>query len=324
MDEFEQTITELEALFTDPEFKETLDEVRQINELLADEPTSESDAQAIIEDLNAKWRAKDYYGKEMFVTGNVHVGGTYGDVEYGDLDPESMTTFTNGSFISKGFVMIASLQEGADGPLVRQQVIMNGMVEIDDDTEYGIAGKSNEACGIILSPETNIECKELTAPKAAAWLEMYYPDTKLLLDACVIEADDESGQTINLRDTPFTPAHSRKKEAQDQKRALQVYLEKQIQYELYVPYLMELCGDCEVFDAKRAKWEDKQITSNQKSMVIVQTLMVEIEKKTKEFKFFIQGLLVTSLKNDATLIKMPLQTILSMESGREKLRPNKK
>lgn len=323
MDEFERTVAELETLFEDPGFKKAVDEVLLVNDLLRDEPTSEDDARAIIKDLNERWREAGYRNKEMFVTGSVSIGGTGDTVEYGDINTASATQFNDYPFISDGFRMIISPEE-RDGVLsISQEVIMTGRIEYDDESEYSVEGKSNDVCSIRLVPETHIEFKKMTASKAAAWLELYYPDTKRAIDQYAVYADNECEMTEDLRDNPLPPADQNPKEARMQKRAIQTYIDSVVSYERFVPYLVELFGECELYDAHEMTWEKKSIMSNVKSMVVIDSLVVKIDKQSRDFHFSFRGWLLSSNKTEATLMKLPLQTIISMESGRELLRPKK-
>lgn len=318
MDNIERTFLELESLFADPEFKASLDEVKEINELLLIEPTDEADAGVIINALNAKWHSENYFAEEMYVTGDVYIGGSYGDIEYVDLGEERPANLTDYPFISYGFSLLASITELEGEPSVHQQIIMVGRIETPNRGDVG--GISNDVCAIPLSSATSIEHKGLTAHKADAWLDVYMPDTKAMINQSVLEAGDESEAVMNLKNVLLPPPEKRKRDTKELQRVLDVFIGSVLAFDRHVPYLVEILGECKLFDTQKAGWHSQHVTNINTSLLTIRSPEVILNKETKQFEVSLVGTLVLPGKDNTMLIKVPLSSLRAIQSGRDILK----
>jgi len=314
MDDFERTLEELESIIIDPEFKASLEEVYDINSLLLDQPVTEDEGFKILEDINAKWRKNGYHQRKIHVSGGIYIGGDPEYIEYPELEPTNLSDFTSKVLKSTEFMIRSVPRMQNDKLLVEQQVLLRGFGEVEDDE--GVGGISIESCAVPLMPNTVIECREMTPQKAAAWLETYHQDTKLLIDQCIVQAEDEAEALINLRDTPLPPAEGSRKEVRELKKILQAYLTANVKFELYIPYRAVLFGAATVFDTVNLEWESKELMSVDKSLLTISTSSLKLNRETKEFEIWIEGNIITS-KSDVTYVKLPIKTIESLESGRD-------
>jgi hypothetical protein len=314
MDEFERTIVELEAVFTDPELQKVLTQAREYNELIKDDPASSIDAACIVAELNKRWKDNEFYGKEMFITGPVIVGGRYQVVEdavtCGDI-----THMTGAAMTSQGFSML-NIVEDKEGVLhYSQKLVMWGYMDFDDDE--GIGGTRIEHCGVVINDDVSIECKEMTPAKVAAWLEVYHNDTKRDIDNALINSTNEADATLRLGVLEYPINESKKKEKKKLKSYIEKYLNHMNQYERNIAYLVELIGTCEAYFPHDGGYKDTFITTNFKTpMLITEILLRENDEKTM-FIPWISGSLVGHDKKAAMLIRMPLETIYAIESGRD-------
>jgi hypothetical protein len=317
MDEFERTLAELELIFTDPELEAALTSVKELNEIIAADPASILDGTLLIEELNDNWTEKEFKGKTMFATGQMYVGGRYRDIE--DVSNSDMTKndVVNMMFTSHGFSLLNVMKQNGDEIVIEQQIVMRGRTEVGD--KKGIGGITNVECGVILDPQTVIECKEMTPAKVAAWLDTYHPDVKQAIDNRIMESENESDLTLLLQDIELPIAGTNKKEIKQQKQYIESYLQSAAVFEKNVPYLTELLGDCQVLNPDKGKFEDTTITSLSKTMFLISNLFL---KKSQEgtFTIHVQGSLIGVGKSDLLVANMPISTILSIESGRDLLR----
>jgi len=318
MDNIERTFLELEALVTDPEFRASLDEVNDLNECLLIESTDEADARSLIDGLNARWHSRNYYAEEMHVTGDVYIGGSYKDVEYIDLDDAVPTSFTDYPFICYGFSLLASIAEHDGEPVVRQRIVMIGRIETPNKGDIG--GISNDVCCIPLPPETSIEYKGLTANKASAWLEAYMPDVRAAIDACFNDADDESEAVMNFKGIELPVAEKRKRDTKELRRMLDTYIESVLEFDRYVPYLVEIMGECKLFDAHKSEWRSQRVTSINTSLLLIGSPEVLLDKVANTFEVYLVGTLVQSGKDNGSLIKVPLSSLQAIQSGTDILK----
>jgi hypothetical protein len=318
MDEFERTIDELETLFVDPVFKATIESVHEMNEMIRDQPVTESEAAQIIASLNLQWRQNGYYNRMVHVSGEMVVGGGLEDIVYTDGSQPDPGYYDNQPVQSKGFGMevTTSLEDGV--LTYRQVIVMKGRIELPD--ENGIGGVTNEACTVPVVPEVIIECYEDTPQKIAAWLEVYHPDTKNLIDECIIQADDEAGAIINLRDTPLSLPEGSKKEIREVKQHLNDYISDYITFEQHIPYRAVLFGPIKLFNAETLSWEDHDAMSEKHSLLNIQKASITHNRPTQEFKIWLEASIIVGSKIDVMTVKIPLSTLESLESGREILR----
>jgi len=319
MSEFNRKFAEFEAEFTDPLLKESLDEVRMLNESLLMEPTTELDARQLLDTLNQQWRDRSLNIKEMFVTGDVYIGGEYDGLRYGVFN-DKPAPLEQYPFITKGFGMIANMQEVEDEYRVHQEIVMLGRIEYDFGVEDGDGEKSNEACAIQLTENVTIDYREMIPSKAAAWLELYCPDTKLLIDECILQSNNEAEAMLNLRDTQLPELKGRKRENRRNLEAIQVYISSAIELEKHIPYLLELLGPCKDFNPYNTEWENKTILGVNNTLVVFNRLIADLDKETAQVQFSVEGWRLSSSKSEQVLTKIPLNTILALESGRDRLR----
>ena len=318
MDEFERTIDELETLFVDPVFKATIESVHEINEIIRDQPVNESEAAQIISTLNQQWRQNGYYHRTVHVTGEMVVGGGLEDIAYPDASQPAPSHYDNQPIQSKGFRMdvTTSLESGE---LSYQQVIaMKGRIELED--KKGVGGVINEVCTIPLLPEVIVECREVTPQKIAAWLDIYHSDIKSLIDECIIQSDDEASAIMNLRDTPLCFAEGSKKNIRELKQYLNDYLSEYVQFEQYMPYRAVLFGPLKLFNTDTLCWEDHDAMSEGRSLLNIKKASVTQNKRTQEFKIWLEANIIVGSKIDVMTVRIPLSTLESLESGREILR----
>jgi len=318
MDEFERTIQELEAIFTDPELERILSNAREINKLISEETATTEDAIQIVEDLNVEWRLKEFHAKKMYVTGPVYVGGQFHTIE--DIAPmdDTRNEMVNTPFTSQGFSMLNVVSE-VDGALqYDQQLVMWGYMEVKG--KGGVGGVTIEKCGIYLTDEVSIECREMTPAKVSAWLEAYHPDVKQSIDATVVSSENEADATLNLAEVPLIIDTMNKKELKDLKLFTEVYLNQVIQYEQHVPYIVELAGHCEVFYANGGGFTDNVIATDRKRLMLVSELSIRTNETKTEFIVWIHGIVMEKDKKSTKLLRMPIETVHTIESGRDILR----
>jgi hypothetical protein len=318
MDEFERTIDELETLFVDPVFKATIESVHEMNEMIRDQPVTETEATQILSALNQQWRHDGYYHRMIHVTGEMIVGGGLEDIVYPDASQPDPGHYNAQPIQSKGFGMEVTTNL-EDGVLSYQQVIvMKGRIELAD--ENGIGGVTNEACTVPVVPEVSIECHEVTPQKIAAWLEIYHPDTKNLIDECIMQADDEAGAIMNLRDTPLSVPEGSKKDIRELKQYLNNYISEYITFEQHIPYRAVLFGPLKLFNADTLSWEDHDAMSEKRSLLNIQKASVTQNRRTQEFKIWLEATIIVGSKIEVKTVRIPLSTLESLESGREILR----
>jgi len=315
MDEFERTIAELEAIMTDPELDKLLSDARDLNIMLADMPVSDVDSYLLVDDLNKQWIDKGFMNKRMHVTGSVRVGGNYGDVEHvSEIDTRELTDH---AFTSRGFTLLNVMHEDADSFRINQQLVMKGRIALEGG-EYQ-NGVGNDECAIILDPTTLIECRERTPAKVAAWLEIYYPEIKQQVDACLVGAEDEAGALTLLAQTSLSMDGVTKRERKEQKLYLESYIREELQFETHVPYIVEFLGECKEFDRQTRTFIPMTIMSRHKCFASVGDVGVRRKKGTNEYEVWIGVTLIGNDKTGYKILRMPASTVYSMESIRSTL-----
>jgi len=313
MNEFERTISELESLYVDPVLGELISESKDVNELVSAQPITDIESQALVIDLNARWRDAGFYNKKMFVTGTTMVGGNIHDVDHVfENGINTGTDFVNKAFQARGFTMRNTITETNQGIAVRQQLLLRGRMEIK--SKSGVDGIENEECGIVLDANTMIECREKTPAKVAAWMEVYHPEAKAEIDYSVVEAKNESQATMALRELTLPMQGYGKKELKQQKSYIETYLNAVNRYDLHVPYVVELLGDCQIFGD--GGFKDQVITSEHKTLVLLSDLFLRPDEVTRTFKVCVSGSLIGNNKSKIDVMNMPLETIMSIESMR--------
>lgn len=319
MDEFERTIGELESLFVDPQFKAFLDEVRLYNELLQAKPTTDADAQAVVEDLNDRWMRHGYYGRTVHVTGGMYIGGNHDDIRYEPLSDANLARDMKAyPMKSTGFSFI-SVPVERDGVLaIEQELVMRGRIEFEDDE--GVDGVSNEKCAVRVT-DTLIECREMTPQKAAAWLDVYYAEPRKLIDESILKADDEAGAAMNLGQVTLPIAEGSKKDAKTLRRVLKTYLKEYLSFEQYIPYRAVLIGEMRTYDPQSTNWDTDEIILNYNSTIAIHGVDVRLNRELQQYDIWLSATLVGKGKKDFMIIEFPLETLVSLESGRELFGP---
>jgi len=321
MDEFERTIVELEAIFTDPELDKILAYSRDVNSIIKDEPTTTLDAYKIVNELERDWQTKGFKNKEMFVTGSVYVGGNYQLVTDTSSMDDCKVDLVNMPFKAQGFSMLNILKDvdpTTNTLVYDQRLVLWGFMEFAD--KNGVDGVSIENCGIIIDENVLIECKEMTPAKVSAWLEVYETDTKRSIDEVLVNAENEAEATLQLKDVAFPIAKMRRKARKEHQGYLEEYLNHTNRYEQYIPYLAELIGDCEIYYQHDGGWKDNVITSQRKTILVINRLFLRINHDKTAFIPWIEGIIVGSDKKQGRLVRLPLETIDSIESGKDILK----
>ena len=315
MDEFERTIAELEAIITDPELDKLLSDIRDFNTMLADMPASDVDSYLLVDDLNKQWIDKGFMNKRMYVTGPVYVGGNYGDVEnVSGIDTRELTDHV---FTSRGFTLLNVMSEDSEDFHIYQQLVMKGRIALDGEAYQ--EGVGNDECAVILDTSTFIECRERTPAKVAAWLEIYYPELKQEIDACLVGADDEAGALRLLAQASLSMDGVTKRERKEQKLYLESYIREELQFETHIPYIVEFLGECKEFDKQTRTFIPMTITSRRKCFASVGDLGVRRKKGTNEYEVWIGATLIGNDKTGYKILRMPASTIYSIESIRSTL-----
>ena len=317
MNEFERTISELESLFVDPVLGKLISNAKEVNEIVSAQPITDTESKSLVEDLNAQWRDGDFYNKKMYVTGEVFIGGHFRDVDYIDDESEGRSNELVGhAFQGHGFSMRSSITATPDGMMVSQQLLLRGRTEVKSKT--GIGGVDNEECGIVLAGDTMIECREKTPAKVAAWMDVYQPEVKADIDYSIMESDNEAVATLALQELSVALQGHGKKELKQQKEYIEAYLNSVQKYEQHVPYAVELIGECQILG--EGGFKDDVITSEKTSFVLLSELYLKENDDTGEFTPWARGSLIGINKQKIDAIRMPLQTIMTIESTRDAYR----
>lgn len=312
MDEFEKTLVELESLFVDPEFKKSIDEVKDINQLLANQPVTDEEAFNIIAGINDKWCKNGYFGRNLHIVGDAFVGGQHNDLEYEELKPESMTKLRGQPIANSGFSFQTTLKMQEDNLIVEQHIMLRGRM----DVEESIGGIINQPIVMPLEVDTVIECRDLTPQKAAAWLEVYYPDTKVLIDECLLQAEDETEMVMNLKDTPLALSTGVRKNDRELRKMLQVYIASNLIFDQYMPYRAVLFGPAKIRNIQKIEWEKSNIMSENRSALNIKEPFVKLNRESHVFEVWLLANIIQRSKTDVTYCQIPLKSIESLESGR--------
>ncbi|MBC7459444.1 hypothetical protein H7200_01885 [Candidatus Saccharibacteria bacterium] len=319
MNEIERALSDVESLFVDPALNQFLNDAKDMNEIVREKPISDDEARSLLDEMNQQWRDASFYDQKMYVTGDMYVGGQFHEVEYQDTSLEAYkNTMVNQSFKAHGFSLINMVSEDDNGVNVQQQLVLRGVIKTQD--EAGIKGISYENCGIILDRDVIIECKARTPAKVAAWLDVYYPEVKCDIDQSLSSATNEADATMNLRELSIPMIGTKKSEIKQQQKYIELYLRHNNRYEQYVPYLVELLGECQIFTHDNGGFVDSTIMSERKSLLLIANLFVRTDYTAREFMICAEATLIQSGKKRAQLINMPLKTFMSIESTRDIVR----
>jgi len=317
MNEFERTFSEIESLFADPILGKIISDAKEVNEIVSAQPITHAESVQLVEDLNAQWRAGDFYNKKMYVTGEVFIGGNFHNVDYIEQDGEgSKNEHTPLRFQGHGFSMRNTSVMTPDGMTVTQQLLLRGRTEVKSKGD--VEGVSNEECGIVLASDTIIECREKTPAKVAAWLDVYNPDVKAEIDYSIMEADNEASATLALRELVISIEGHGKKDVKQQKTYIEAYLNAVNKYEQHVPYAVELLGECQILGD--GGFHNRIITSENTTFVLLSELFLEENTETQQLKPWVRGSLIGTDKQKIEAIRMPLETIMAIESTRDAYR----
>jgi hypothetical protein len=257
---------------------------------------------------------------ELHVSGAMYVGDRFKDLEYGSFNEKTFYNAGERRMTGEGFSLHTIVNESEDGRGITldQQVLMRGKITYELKDKRVLA--TNESCAVLLLPNTIIESRDMTPEKASAWLDLYHLDTKILVDECIAQADDETEMVTNFRDMPPMPAQGRPELVEEFKDMLQRYITTHVEFEQYIPYATELFGPIRVYEGSKGEWKDVSKLGKEISLLNIYTAYVEVNEKTKAYEIWITGQLIEESKSEAKMVRIPITSIASIESGRGILR----
>lgn len=324
MEDIERTFSELESLHEDKAFVKAVNEVREVNELLAQQPVDDQEATKIITDINKMWRTSKLRNLELNVTGDVYLGGTYeSEVVYSTLEKENSTFLADYPFFNTGFQFVTSMEEDGDGFVLRQQIILVGRVKLDDvDAAEGDDAEDDVTMTSIAVPVTDlvsVELKGLTPTKAGAWLDAYTPEAKELIDDCLVGSDNESEALIRLRDMEFPPIFGTQEEVDQLLLSIESYVVDALECETYIPYMVEIAGECTIYDREVGQQPVvyEELVTDRPYMMVMQDVYAMINTETRVYRLWFKGEILRSKGKSSVTIDAPLASLYSIRSGRE-------
>lgn len=247
MDEFEHNLKGIEALFEDPTVNEIIDKARRANEQVALYPAGAEEARHIIEDLNDAWAKAGLKGDTIRYTGKAwSINAPLKYVPDTEVSQDYYIEAINQKISVAGFSLFESTQLTEDGIDTAQEIYLNGVTLIDDDS--GVGKKSHIDVIASLDPkEGTLHYKGISGRRAEAWLDLYYSDIKQMIAEGCLDAEDDAKRVMRLRNLAVSTEGLGKSAIKELKSNLESYLNYMLKLERHVPYLLSTDGTIKIF-----------------------------------------------------------------------------
>ena len=323
MNEQELYIESLEANFTDPELDSLIQNACFVSDVFADPGTTEADAIEAATDLQDEFRHLKIKGEQVFVTSSGWL------VSSGDTDSAGNLTLHNSSrmnFVDQevhlsDFVIHEFTDITDDGVTTKRGLYLYGRTPIVETNKRGKAKDMTiEECVINISPDMIIRREGPTPDTARAWLDMYFPDEyESIFERCV-NADDEAGLLLNLKDYTVDTTDLSSEIATQLAENIEVYLKGQVNLAGDLPYIVKVSGEIQRLSSAEYMFADLNIknTTSEKFMYL-HDILCTYDIETNIIRTWIEGAFVKPGGTGRVAYRVPMISFDSIASIRDYL-----
>lgn len=318
MDDFERSIENFEKIVRDPDFDNLIRDIIEVNSMSAEGLTKKSDVMDYLHKLNARWQERSNYGQPLLVSGEVFIGGDYPDFDYDTtLDTVNATYYPKHTEInSQGFCVMAITNATDEGISTTYEIIGRGTIEVQRMSSD--AGMQEVNCAFRIN-DHNLENVVITESMAQAWFEVYTPDILIEITNIIANSDDEAEATYKLANADLSVVGMDSDRRKELATYLDTYLNRTLVYDVHVPYAIEIAGPCEIRAVGFVEYQKAEIVTNNLGLLQINEIQVVNDASLDSLSLQLSGLFIHHAKRSSTAARVPLTSIITLQSGRDHL-----
>jgi len=307
--EHNESLNELEIIFSDPFIERTLDDARRYNQLLLTETPSQEQKTEIIKELDGMWGAA--LKSRVKMTGNMRIHTPGQD--------EPTIRFVDGEYVTSNGFAIIDEPVYQDGELTRiasrvthHMYVPSTILDKDDES-----GAQYEATADIEG--SFLEMTKASPERALALLTYTVPammeDAEARLFGAATNAVDADA-IMSLKGFEISSDFSSESELIHD--SFLHYLNNVIELDATLPYEMGVDGQLYVYHVASEKYVLHEVTLDKTLVFFSSFEFDEDEMVMNQPRLLIKGTLVGELKNDENFtVKVPVDSMTSLKSLRE-------
>lgn len=235
---------QLDAVYMDPFVSRVFTEIKEFNNILANQYASPGDITEIVDELNAEWYL--LLGQDAVVTGNLKFVSEYDDISE---DPQPILGYyENQNVVFYGVHALPLSESHREGSQLTvnedaalYQLRLGFMREgIDQDSGLLIMSGSAEVDDII-----SLEFDDMISPeRARLWLEYFHSEIIDEIDVLMLNPSlEECEMVMRLKDFELDLSGENRDMAGISKMALGVYVASLFDFDSDMPYSIVASGD---------------------------------------------------------------------------------
>ncbi len=317
MNGHEFDVLSLEANFSDPETTKLLQDICFVNEYLLEGSVTDIDAAEVVNGLYKEFRDTRLKGEQVFLTGEGWIVSSGEQDDEGGLvlSDQSYMRFVDQEVYIHDLVLQQTTDLSEDGVTTTRQLYLHGKtpIEIEDDDDMG--GLNLEDCVLAVSPDMLVRHERLTAAKASAWLDLYYPEEKDAVFEICANADDTASALRALSGHVIDSSSTSEKIAAILAENIESYVGDQLRLTTDLPYVVSINGDVQLLSSTEGAYQELSVLSKRgKEFMCLYELEAVHDSESQTIQFWVSGAIVRHGGNGKVSCRLPISSIDSIES----------